>query len=121
AKNNKVKNINFKLSDLFGKIGGKFSLITANLPYLSSNESRKKIKYEPKLALDGGKQGLEIIKKFLIQARDFLKPRGKIIIEISPIQKIALIKLLKKYFTKHRFEIKKDLAKRHRLVIINRE
>ncbi len=119
AKNNVVRNIKFRQSNLFNKIKGRFDIIIANLPYLSPAKS-KTIKYEPVVALNGGKQGLEIIKRFLFQAPNFLTPKGKIIIEISPTQKNALIKFIKKQLTDYHFniEIRKDLSIKDRLVII---
>jgi len=120
AKNNVVKNIKFKQSNLFDKIKKKFDIIIANLPYLSPIKS-KIIKHEPAVSLNGGKQGLEIIKRFLFQAPDFLTPKGKIIIEISPTQKNVLIKFIKKHLANYHLniEIKKDLSGKDRLVVMS--
>jgi|CXWL01.1.fsa_nt_gi release factor glutamine methyltransferase len=66
---------------------GSFDLILANLPYIpSSRVSRlpeSVVDYEPHLALDGGPEGLTLIKKLLVQAKDRLKTDGALILEID--------------------------------------
>ncbi len=65
----------------------KFDLLVANLPYIPTarikflDESVKD--YEPHLALDGGDDGLFLIRQFLNQALNFLKPHGQILLEID--------------------------------------
>jgi ribosomal protein L3 glutamine methyltransferase len=41
---------------------------------------------EPRLALDGGKDGLDIIRKLLIQSRERLKPHGLVLIEVGGLR-----------------------------------
>lgn len=88
AKKHKVlKRIKFIHSDLFAKIPAriKFDIIVANLPYLSIKKYQATTpdikKYEPKLALYGGKNGTEIYQKLLGQVKQHLKPNGKIFLE----------------------------------------
>lgn len=76
------------VSDLMSSFGEeKFDLIMANLPYIPSFRVKglplSVVDYEPHIALDGGDEGLGIIKKFLPQAKDKLKPGGAIILEID--------------------------------------
>lgn len=65
----------------------KFDLVLANLPYIPSlriKKLQKSVKdFEPKLALDGGKDGLSLIKKLLKQAPKFFKKEGTIILEVD--------------------------------------
>ncbi|MEK9184542.1 MAG: HemK2/MTQ2 family protein methyltransferase, partial [Patescibacteria group bacterium] len=70
------KNLGFDCiqSDLFEKIKGKYHLIIFNPPYLPDDEREPQ---ESKLATTGGKNGSEIISKFLIQAPNFLKKDGR--------------------------------------------
>ena len=54
------------------------------------------INYEPKIALDGGIDGLEIIKKVISKSKYILKNNGKLILEIGYDQKYKVINFLKK-------------------------
>lgn len=88
AKTHRVsKHIKFVCSDLFSKIPHKikFDVIVANLPYLSQkqyqNVQPEIKKYEPRLALIGGKTGMEIYAKLLQQSKNHLKSGGKIFLE----------------------------------------
>lgn len=76
------------ISDLMDSYGeDKFDLIMANLPYIPSFRVKglplSVVDYEPHIALDGGDEGLELIRKFLPQAKEKLKPGGTIILEID--------------------------------------
>ena len=53
------------------------------------------INYEPKIALDGGIDGLDIIKKVISKSKNLLKVNGKLILEIGYDQKYKVIKFLK--------------------------
>ena len=59
----------FVVSDMFSKIDGRFDTIIFNPPYLPSKERRE-------LALDGGKEGRELIERFVGGYRSRLKPGG---------------------------------------------
>ena len=64
-----------------------FDIIFANLPYIPSNRINEldcSVKdFEPKIALDGGKDGLKYIRQLLDQATKFLKPNGVILLEVD--------------------------------------
>lgn len=68
-------------SDLFEKIKEKFNLILFNPPYLP------KEKFDDEIDTCGGKDGSEIINKFLKQAKNHLKENGKIILLTSNLTK----------------------------------
>ncbi|MEM3395934.1 MAG: methyltransferase [Thermoplasmata archaeon] len=76
AEANNVK-INFIVSDLFEKINGKFDVIIFNPPYLPTAE-QDKVVGNFNLALDGGPDGSDVIRKFLADAWQFLKKEGVI-------------------------------------------
>jgi ribosomal protein L3 glutamine methyltransferase len=73
--------------DLFGPIGGKqFDLIISNPPYVDAEgmaDLPRECRAEPKLAFDGGADGLDIVRRILNEARAHLTPRGGLLCEIG--------------------------------------
>jgi len=91
------KNFGFRSikSNLFEKIKGKFDIITFNPPYLPEN------KFDKEKDTTGGKQGSEVINKFLKQAKSHLTKNGKIILLTSShTKKINFLKYKKKLLGK---------------------
>ena len=87
AKQNVEKNsheINLKKSNLFSKINGKFNLITANLPYvpLTFNHNIKKgtVRYNSRYS---GKDGTELSRKFLKEAKKHLEKNGRVFFGVN--------------------------------------
>ncbi|MBC8500951.1 MAG: methyltransferase [DPANN group archaeon] len=78
---NNINNLRFRNSDLFSNIKEKFNLIIFNPPYLSSEPKA------PDTALDGGKQGYEVIEQFLKKAKNYLKEKGVILLLFSSLSK----------------------------------
>lgn len=79
--------IEFRLSDLFQTVTEKFDYILFNPPYLPTEP--KEPKDEAVRAWDGGPTGAEMIKRFLKEAGDHLKPEGKILLVLSTLTGIA--------------------------------
>ena len=76
-------------SDLFARIDGLFDLIVCNPPYLTEQEMRgmeDSLRYEPRVALDGGKDGLDFYRRIRNEYRDYLKPGGSMLLEIGYLQ-----------------------------------
>ena len=99
---------------------GKYDLIVSNPPYINKLKlkylERDVVKFEPKLALDGGLDGLSEIRKVIKKSSDLIKKNGKFILEIGYDQKNKVINLLKKegfYIN----SIQKDLAKNDRCIV----
>lgn len=103
-------------------IAGRKLIITANLPYLTPAQIKKSpsISQEPRLALDGGTDGLKYYQKLFRQLAclDFSGTDVIVLCEIDPGQTAAGIKLVKKYFPTAAVEIKKDLNKKNRLLAV---
>ncbi len=82
--NNNLKFINRCFTNYFTK---KFDLIVSNPPYILTKEIKNLQedvkKYEPKIALDGGNDGLDVIKKLIYKAKDILKFNGLLALEIG--------------------------------------
>ncbi len=73
-------------SDLFSGIQGKYDLIITNPPYVSDQDYQgqpAEIKNEPALALRGGLEGLDLVNRILLEARDYLNPQGLLIAEVG--------------------------------------
>ena len=77
----------FKVFDLNKYNAGKYDLIVSNPPYIPSREiknlSKDIIHYEPKIALDGGIDGLDLIKKIIYKSKHLLKRNGLLALEIG--------------------------------------
>jgi release factor glutamine methyltransferase len=95
--------IHFLEADLFtpltlSRFPGSFSLITVNPPYIASGEIAtlaREVRGEPLLALDGGEDGLSLIRRIITEAPAFLLPGGSLLMEADPRQ-MALITLILK-------------------------
>jgi ribosomal protein L3 glutamine methyltransferase len=85
------RRVQLRRSDVFDAVPpAAYDLIVSNPPYEPSAlmaglpaEFRK----EPRLALDGGRDGLDVIRKLLRQARERLKPNGRLLIEVGGLRK----------------------------------
>jgi release factor glutamine methyltransferase len=121
-----AKNLNvedrtkFYKSDIDKFAQGKYDLIVSNPPYIKSCDLKyleiDVINFEPKLALDGGLDGLSEIRKVINKSSELIKKNGKFILEIGFDQKNKVIKLL----NKKGFYINstlKDLAKNDRCIV----
>jgi release factor glutamine methyltransferase len=96
-------------------------LILANLPYISEAQKRvrpKELKYEPALALDGGPDGLGLIRIALAQAPALVKPGGAMMLEFDPGQTRRLVRLARGHWPSAEVSVHKDLAGRNRVVRI---
>jgi release factor glutamine methyltransferase len=90
-------NIGLISSNLFGGFKLKsFDVIISNPPYVADSEISGSLKYEPRIALAAGKDGLKFIKAILRQAHLYLKSNGYLIMEIGYNHKVALERLLAK-------------------------
>ena len=92
--------VKFYKSDVDKFTQGKYDLIVSNPPYIKSCDLKylesDVINFEPKLALDGGLDGLSEIRKVIKKSSELIKKNGKLILEVGFNQKNKVIKLLKK-------------------------
>ena len=88
----------------------KFDLIISNPPYICSyqikNLSEDIKRYEPRIALDGGKDGLDVIKKVIYKSKSILKKNGLLVLEIGNGQYKKVSQILKFNNFRDRFLIR---------------
>ena len=121
AKNLNIQSrVKFYKSDIDKFNYGKYDVIVSNPPYIKSCDlkylEKDIINFEPKLALDGGLDGLSEIRKVIIKSSELIKKNGNLILEIGFDQKNKVVKLLNKegfYIN----SILKDLAKNDRCIV----
>ena len=91
----------FKVFDISKFNIGKYDLIVSNPPYIPSkdikNLSKDIINYEPLIALDGGLDGLDLIKKVIYKSNGLLKKNGLLAIEIGFNQYLKVSSLLRQH------------------------
>lgn len=115
--------VNVAVSDLLEVLepGEAFDVITANLPYIGEEKHRvisaQTEKFEPELALFGGKDGLDLYRRLFQELFDKEVRTGMIVGEFGFGQREDLIALLEEYFP-GQWEIEKDLAGIDRMFVI---
>jgi len=81
------RHVGLSRGDLFaGLKPARYDLIVANPPYVAATAMRglpPEYRHEPRLALDGGRDGLDFTRRILLAARDFLRPRGLLVVEVG--------------------------------------
>jgi release factor glutamine methyltransferase len=94
-----IANARFVESDLFAALAGQsFDLIVANLPYVPETDRAslsKEVSHDPDLALFGGPDGLDVIRRFVPAAKDHLAPGGWLALEIGIDQSAEVESLLR--------------------------
>ncbi|MGA9398201.1 MAG: hypothetical protein WBV22_08070, partial [Anaerolineaceae bacterium] len=109
--------------DLADDLPKAVDVLCANLPYISSHELRNLpvSRYEPQLALDGGADGLLVIRRLLSRCPRWIKPGGFILLEIGASLGSKVEILAKAHFPKAAIQCIQDLAGYDRLVLIELE
>lgn len=99
AKLNDV-NVNFTVSDLFQNIRGRFNIIVCNPPYIKSKEiatlQKEVRKHEPRVALDGGEDGLDFYRRIAKEVRSYLVKDGMLIMECGEGQANDILQIFPK-------------------------
>ncbi len=115
-----AERITFARSDLLSGVAGPFNVICANLPYVPTAEVDRLpfARHEPRLALDGGADGLALIRRLLIEARSKLAPHGRLLLEIGHAQSAAVFALSGAFFSAAERIVHRDLANIERVVEI---
>ena len=127
AKKNALLNdvvVNFKYSDLFENIEETFDIIVSNPPYIETEVIKtlnKDVQNEPLIALDGGKDGLDIYRRIINDAYKYLNENGTLALEIGYNQKEQVVRLLKESGKYTDIYSKTDLGGNDRIVICKKK
>jgi len=111
-------NVSFLRGDLLEPIDFPVDVVVSNPPYVPVGDSRldrEVLKFEPAVALFGGKTGYEIIERLIVQASDKLKPGGFIALEVGEGQANRVASLLESFGFRS-INVLKDLSKIDRVV-----
>jgi release factor glutamine methyltransferase len=117
-----AERIDFHVGDCFSAVpsGTRFDLIVSNPPYISSAEiatlEAEVRDHDPRLALDGGADGLEFYRRIAADGAAFLKPGGKLMLEFGDGQAGALTSLFGggKWIVE---AVKEDYSQRSRILV----
>jgi release factor glutamine methyltransferase len=92
-----IPNAAFLESDLFAAVAGPFDGIVANLPYVPESDRAslsREVMHDPALALFSGRDGLDLIRRFIPDAFHHLKPGGWLVMEIGHDQNLQVSEML---------------------------
>src|SRR3990172_2577883 len=114
--------ISFVQGDLLSPFGGPFDVICANLPYIPTGAlaDLEVARREPAGALDGGQDGLSLIRRALEGLPRILGPRGLALFEIQPDQASAVSEAARWALPGAQVQVRRDLAGLERLFAVNR-
>ncbi len=117
---NVQKQITFMQGDLLSAVSPPFDLVCANLPYIPTTtlSNLPVAQHEPRLALDGGLDGLQAIRTFLADAPRWLKPGGLCLLEMQYDQGDSVSNLAQAALPPAQVQVIPDLAGLPRLVSI---
>ena len=105
--------ITFLEGDLLSHFSGGVDFITANLPYVRTGELSSlapEVQQEPTEALDGGQDGLDVVRRMMQQAQHAISGDGVILLEMDPDQADPLRRMGESLFPGAEISILKDLA-----------
>ena len=109
--------------DLLEPLPEPVDLIVANLPYIPTGRIptlQAEVQQEPQLALDGGPDGLDLVRRLLAQAPSKLNSPGIILLELDPEQFPTAEALALQRFPDAEISAEQDLTRRDRIMVINR-
>ena len=93
-------NVDFVQSDLFTNVRGRFNVIVCNPPYIRSDEIaslQKEVReFEPRIALDGGADGLDFYRRIAKSIRSYLARDGVLLLECGEGQTEEILKIFGK-------------------------
>ena len=116
--------VSLAIGDLLDPVPEPVDLIVANLPYIPTERLatlQPEVQKEPALALDGGPDGLDLVRRLLVRAEDKLKAHGIILLELDPEQVPVVQELALKQFPGGSTSVEQDLAHLDRILAVHRQ
>jgi len=112
--------ITFLQGDMLEPLPEPVDMIIANLPYVKASELPEAgpLDFEPRLALDGGEEGLDILRNICVQAGSKLREKGWMLLEIGQGQAEDVTELLQITYPSAKIELESDLAGIERVVCL---
>ncbi len=113
--------VKLRRGNLLEPIIDKIDILVSNPPYIRSDKLtslQEEVLKEPVVALDGGCDGLELIKRLLFQAVDKMSSPGVILFEIDSDQASEAVKLSQQFFPSAITTVLKDLSNNERAVLL---
>ena len=110
--------VTFHRSDLLLDIPGRWHIITSNPPYLTTGEGQEmegRNWAEPSLALLGGEDGLDLVRRLVLESKDTLERNGYLILEAASVQMPAIADFMEKTGFRE-IKVFPDLAGRDRVI-----
>lgn len=102
------------------RLGGQVDLVVSNPPYIPSGtlgSLMPEVQWEPRLALDGGPDGLRVIREIIAITPERLRPGGFLLLEIGDDQATAVTRLVREVGGFEEPQVRLDLAGRDRVVV----
>ena len=115
--------VSLRRGNLLEPVDWKPEIIVSNPPYIRRSDLsllQPEIQYEPRVALDGGPDGLEVIRGLLRQSSDKVSTTGAILFEIDSSQKDSARMLSREYFPNSEISILDDLSGNSRAILIEK-
>ena len=117
-------------ADLLAPCAATFDLVIANLPYVccgdlhsvyeeAAHGTTRALGWEPRIALDGGSDGLEVVRRLLMVVANRLHPDGVLLVEIGADQGSEVLRLAQVHFPQAAAEVIKDWAGLDRFLTVS--
>ena len=113
--------VHLRHGDLFKALAGPVDVVVSNPPYLSDDEVAElppDVQREPTLALAAGAEGLDVLRRLILGAREYVKPGGLLALEIDPQRLEAVSGLARQTFGDSKVRVVKDHAGLDRVVTV---
>jgi release factor glutamine methyltransferase len=115
------RRVHLRQGDLLEALEAPVDAIVSNPPYLRTDELAglpREVRREPSRALDGGADGLDIVRRLMREAPSHLRPGGRVVVEIAPQQLGPVLRLGRKAFPGASLSFARDMLGLPRMVTI---
>ena len=113
--------VHLRHGDLFDALDGPVDVVASNPPYLSDDEVvdlPPDVKWEPRLALAAGSDGMDVLRGLIVGTCDYVKPAGLLAFEIDPRRLEAIVRLVGRTLEGGEAAVIKDHAGLDRVVTV---